>query len=257
VAGGVAAVLRLLYHERTVFDVLIASGKGKPRRPVAGALASLIAHAAIVTALLLGSRPAIRVASDFEERIAEYLFPTNRAPVLGEHSVVFAASRGGGTGSSATVGSGHKDPVKPDPSRLESEQPAPAGGTSGTPPEIAKEQKMAESLGAFALLDVDSAAVRDPHSAAPAYPKDMEAKGINGLVRVRFVVDSTGLVDVSTVTVLGATNESFARAVRTALPAMRFRPAMMGAKAVRQLSEEDFAFKVQPRPDSTVAKRPT
>jgi TonB family protein len=84
----------------------------------------------------------------------------------------------------------------------------------------------------------------------------MEAKGINGLVRVRFVVDSTGRIDVSTVTVLGATNESFARAVRTALPDMRFRPAMMGAKAVRQLSEEDFAFKVQPHPDSSVSKRP-
>ncbi len=56
--------------------------------------------------------------------------------------------------------------------------------------------------------------------------------------------------------VLGATNESFARAVRIALPDMRFRPAMMGSKAVRQLSEEDFAFKVQPRADSTAAKKP-
>jgi hypothetical protein len=38
---------------------------------------------------------------------------------------------------------------------------------------------------------------------------------------------------------------------------MKFRPAMMGTKAVRQLSEEDFAFKVQPlRADSAVAKKP-
>ena len=238
-----------------MFDVLIASGKGKAARPVGGAVASLIAHGAIVVGILFASRPALRAATEVEERIAEYLFPTNRAPVVGEHPLVYMASKGGGVGSSSAVGPGHEAPVKHDPLKLETA--APTGGTSGTPPAIAQEQKMAESLGAFALLDVDSAAVRDPHSVAPSYPKDMEAKGIDGLVRVRFVVDSTGFVDPATVTVLRATNESFARAVRTALPDMRFRPAMMGTKAVRQLSEEDFAFKVQPRADSTVTKKPT
>ena len=237
-----------------MFNVLIASGKVKATRPVAGAVASIVAHGAILTAVLLGSRPAIRAATDFEQRIAEYLFPKDRAPAIGEHPLVFFGARGGGTGSSPVEGPGHGAPVKHDALKLETDPPA--GGTSGTPPAIEQEQKMAESLGAFALLDVDSAAVRDPHSVAPAYPKDMEANGINGLVRVRFVVDTTGRIDVTTITVLGATNESFARAVRSALPDMRFRPAMMGPKAVRQLSEEDFAFKVQPRADSMAAKKP-
>ncbi|HXD22803.1 MAG TPA: TonB family protein [Gemmatimonadaceae bacterium] len=237
-----------------MFNVLIASGKTKQARPVAGAVASVVAHGAVVTALLLWSRPAIRVATDFEERIAEYLFPKNRAPVIGEHPLVFVGNQGGGTGTSSATGPAHNVPVKHDPFKLAVEQPD--GGTSGTPPAIAQEQKMAESLGAFALLDVDSAAVRDPHSVAPVYPKDMEANGINGVVRARFVVDSTGRIDVTTVTILSATNESFARAVRTALPEMKFRPAMMGSKAVRQLSEEDFAFKVQPRADSAAVKRP-
>ncbi len=252
--AGVAPVFGLLYHTRTMFNVLIASGKVKATRPVAGAVVSVVAHGAIVTAVLLGSRPAIRVATDFEERIAEYLFPKSRAPVIGEHPLVFMGTPGGGTGSSSDAGPARGVPVKHDPFKLDNSPPD--GGTSGTPPAIAQEQKMAESLGAFALLDVDSAAVRDPHSAAPVYPKDMEANGINGLVRVRFVVDTTGRVDPTTVTILGATNESFARAVRTALPDMKFRPAMMGTKAVRQLSEEDFAFKVQPRPDSTGVKKP-
>lgn len=237
-----------------MFNVLIASGKAKAPRPVAGAVASMVAHTAIVTALLLGSRPAIRVASDFEERLAEYLFPKERAPKIGERTVVFSGVRGGGSGSSPAVGQGKDAATKHDPNKLAAEPPA--GGTSGTPTLIAQEQKMAESLGAFALLDVDSAAVRDPRSVAPAYPKDMEAKGIDGLVRVRFVVDSTGRADLSTITILDATNESFARAVRVAIPEMRFRPAMIGAKAVRQLSEEDFAFKVQTRRDSTAVKKP-
>jgi len=111
-------------------------------------------------------------------------------------------------------------------------------------------------MGAFALLDVDSAAVRDPRSAAPTYPKDMEERGVEGIVRARFVIDSTGLIDPSTIKVLETTNESFARSVRAAMPEMRFRPAMMGTKAVRQLAEQEFAFHVQLKRDTTPAKKP-
>ncbi len=84
--------------------------------------------------------------------------------------------------------------------------PKPAAGSAGVPDLIAEQQKMAEAVGAFALLDVDSAAVRDPRSAAPAYPADMEARGVEGLVKVRFVVDSTGMIDVNTIKVLETTN---------------------------------------------------
>jgi TonB family protein len=243
-----------------VFNVLIASGKVKAPRPLAGAVASMVAHGVIVTALLLGSRPAIRAATEFEERIAEYLFPKDRAPKLGDEALAYLRVPGGGTGSAASVGgagssSGREQARKPhDPSRLQMEKPE--GGTAGTPDLIAQQQKMAESMGAFALLDVDSAAVRDPRSAAPTYPKDMEARGIEGDVKARFVIDSTGLIDPSTIKVLESTNESFARAVRAAMPGMRFRPAMVGTKAVRQLAEQEFAFHVQIKRDSTATKKP-
>jgi len=227
-------------------------------RPVGGALASMVAHGAVVTALLLGGRPAIRAATEFEERIAEYLFPKDHAPKLGDESLAYLRVPGGGTGSAAELGGKGKDSGRetitkpPDPLQLQVQKPA--GGTAATPDLVAEQQKMAESLGAFAILDVDSAAVRDPRSAAPAYPPDMEARGINGSVTVRFVVDSTGLVDVSTVKVLATTNESFARAVRAAMPLMRFRPAMIGPRAVRQMSEQDFAFKVVVKPDTPTKK---
>jgi TonB family protein len=242
-----------------VFNHLIASGKSKGSRPVGGAVVSMMAHGAVVTAVLLGSRPAIRVASDFEQRIAEYLFPTDRAPKIGDDALAYFRVAGGGTASPASVGgsgaaTGHEETAKPpDPLRLQVKKPE--GGTAGTPDLIAEQQKMAQSMGAFALLDVDSGAVRDPRSAAPVYPKDMESRGIEGVVRVRFVVDSTGLVDMSTFKVLETTNESFARAVRSSIPDMHFRPAMMGAVAVRQLAEQDFAFRVQ-RHDSTAIKKP-
>jgi TonB family protein len=243
-----------------MFNTLIASGKMKAPRPVGGVVVSMLVHGSLVTALLFGSRPAIRAATEFEERIAEYLFPQDRAPKIGDEGLTYLRVPGGGTGSSASVGgsgsaTGRSATKPPDPFKLQMEKPE--GGTAGTPELIAEQQKMAESMGAFALLDVDSAAVRDPRSAAPAYPEDMMAKEIEGLVRVRFVVDSTGLVDLSTFKVLETTNESFARAVRAALPGMRFRPAMMGTKAVRQLSEQPFAFRLQGKHDTTAGKKPS
>jgi TonB family protein len=242
-----------------VFNTLIASGKTKAPRPVGGAVASMLAHGAVVTALVLGGKPAIRAATEFEERIAEYLFPKDRAPKIGQESVSYVPAPGGGNGSTASIGSTGKGedrdvPIKHDPLRLEIEKPE--AGTAGTPELIQQQQKMAESLGAFALLDVDSGAVRDPHSAAPSYPPDMEARGVEGLVKVRFVVDSTGLVDISTVKILQTTNESFARSVRAAMPDMRFRPAMINSHAVRQMSEQDFAFKVVAKHDSIATKKP-
>ena len=242
-----------------MFNTLIASGKQKAPRPVGGVVVSMLVHGVLITAVLFGSRPAIRSATEFEERIAEYLFPKDRAPKIGDEPLMNLRFPGGGTGAPVSVGgsgsaSGPAATKPPEPFKLRVEKPE--GGAAGTPETAAEQQKMAESMGAFALLDVDSAAVRDPRSAAPAYPEDMMAKGIEGLVRVRFVVDSTGLVDLSTFKVLETTNESFARAVRAVMPDMRFRPALMGTKAVRQLSEQPFAFRLQGKRDTTAGKKP-
>jgi TonB family protein len=241
-----------------MFNVLIASGRIKAPRPFGGVVASVVAHGALLAALLLGSRPAIHVASEFEQRIAEYLFPKDRAPEIGDRTFDQLRIPGGLTESPSSVG-GAGPPAGRDGQRktndpLKQHVDQPVAGSTGTPDLIAQQQKIAESLGAFALLDVDSGAVRDPHSAAPAYPKDMEERGIEGAVRVRFVVDSTGRIDLSTIKVLESTNESFAREVRAALPDMRFRPAMIGAHPVRQLSEQGFAFKVLLKHDSATGK---
>lgn len=242
-----------------MFNVLIASGRMKAPRPVGGVVASVLAHGTLVAAILLGSRPALHVASDFEERIAEFLFPKDRAPEIGDRTFDQLRFPGGGTASPVAAGGAGPEARRDEQANKKSDQlnlqqERPAAGSTGTPDLIAQQQKMAESMGAFALLDVDSGAVRDPSSAAPVYPKDMEERGIEGAVRVRFVVDSTGRIDLSTIKILDATNESFAREVRSALPDMRFRPAMIGTHAVRQLSEQGFAFKVLVKHDSAKAK---
>jgi protein TonB len=60
----------------------------------------------------------------------------------------------------------------------------------------------------------------------------------------RFVVDTTGYVTRKSVTIERATNDTFADAVRTALPDMRFTPAELDGRKVRQLVEQPFVFAI-------------
>ena len=99
---------------------------------------------------------------------------------------------------------------------------------------------------ALTVLEVDSAVVRDPQSAAPEYPAHLLERGIEGFASVRYVVDSTGLVDTLTFRVVRATVPDFAVEVRRVLPAMRFRPALQGGNRVRQLVEQTFRFRIAP-----------
>jgi TonB family protein len=100
---------------------------------------------------------------------------------------------------------------------------------------------------ALTELEVDSAVVRDPSSAAPEYPPPLLHKGVEGSAAVLYVVDTIGVVDTVTYRVLAATHSEFAVAVRRALPAMRFRPAVQAGHRVRQLVQQTFRFRITPR----------
>ena len=99
---------------------------------------------------------------------------------------------------------------------------------------------------AFSVLDVDSAVTRHPWSAAPAYPPEMLKKKQEGSVFVRYVVDTSGFADASSFEVLRSSHADFTAAVRSVLPDMRFNPARIGRRRVRQLVEQEFSFKITP-----------
>jgi hypothetical protein len=103
----------------------------------------------------------------------------------------------------------------------------------------------------FTVLEVDSGVARFPDSAAPSYPPDLLQMGVEGVVRTRYVVDSTGVADTTSLTILFSTHPGFTAAVRAALPQMRFRPASLAGRHVRQLVEQEFSFKItRPTPAS-------
>jgi Gram-negative bacterial TonB protein C-terminal len=101
---------------------------------------------------------------------------------------------------------------------------------------------------AFSVLDVDQTVERYDSSAAPTYPRELLAIGVEGLVQAIYVVDSTGMVDTTTVQVVQSDDPRFTESVRTALGQMRFHPARRGGRTVRQLVEQKFRFQIAPVP---------
>lgn len=75
------------------------------------------------------------------------------------------------------------------------------------------------------------------------YPPALEAAGVNGAVRIRFVVDSTGLVRDGSVEVLSATHPGFEDAARRAVAQGRFRPGRHRGRAVAVLVEQLVSFR--------------
>lgn len=83
-----------------------------------------------------------------------------------------------------------------------------------------------------------------PGSPTPRYPDILKSAGVEGEVVVSFVVDTTGRADMSQFHILKTTHELFSAAVRTALPTMRFLPAEVGGKKVKQLVQQPFVFNI-------------
>lgn len=92
-----------------------------------------------------------------------------------------------------------------------------------------------------ASLDVPVRALVDR---APAYPETLRSAGISGSVRVRFVVDTSGRAELSSVRVVESTHELFTRAVLASLRQARFTPGEVSGHRVRTLVERSFRFNI-------------
>jgi len=79
-------------------------------------------------------------------------------------------------------------------------------------------------------------------SASPSYPEVLRMAGIEGQVVAQFVVDDAGRVEDRTIKFLRSDNPLFNEAVRSGLARMRFTPAEIAGKRVRQLVEMPFVF---------------
>ena len=81
-----------------------------------------------------------------------------------------------------------------------------------------------------------------PGNSAPRYPDMLRSANVEGEVLAQFVVDTSGRADMNTFKILKSTHDLFTNAVKSALPNMKFYPAEVGGKHVKQLVQMPFQF---------------
>ncbi len=91
-------------------------------------------------------------------------------------------------------------------------------------------------------FQVEKPVVMAPGAAGPTYPDMLRSAGIEGTVLAQFVVDTTGRAEMNTFKVLKTDNDLFSNAVKNALQRMRFLPAEVGGRKVKQLVQQPFQF---------------
>ncbi|MBX3173197.1 MAG: TonB family protein [Gemmatimonadaceae bacterium] len=231
-----------------MFDYLTKAKTAGRLSMAPGTLTSLLVHAALVVGFVYDRAQRDNLAAETWEETPQgllYIAPPDVNSAASQVQITFE-SGGGAEGTAdptdATDGLG---------ARVRGSGPgesAVASASSDDAPEQIAVPTDDPYENAFSSVEVESAAERDPSSAAPAYPRELMQAGIEGYAAMRFVVDSMGRVDLSSVRVLQTTHPEFAAAVKAAMPGMRFTPARLGDRPVRQLAEQLFAFQIQPTP---------
>jgi len=81
-----------------------------------------------------------------------------------------------------------------------------------------------------------------PGSPPPRFPEMLKSANVEGEVLAQFVVDTTGRYEAGSFKVLKSSHDLFTQAVKNALPNMRFYPAEVGGRKVKQLVQQPFTF---------------
>jgi TonB family protein len=105
--------------------------------------------------------------------------------------------------------------------------------------------KQVEDRLLFTADQVDVAARADSSSVVrPAYPDSLFRERVTGQVFVEFVVDTSGLVVLESVSPISTSHSLFTDAVRRALRDARFHPAVLAGRRVRQLVQLPVKFEM-------------
>jgi len=84
----------------------------------------------------------------------------------------------------------------------------------------------------------------------PVYPDSLYAAGVDGVVLVEFVVDTTGQVERGTFGGVTSTHPLFTESVRQAVAAAAFTPAVLRGRRVRQVVQLPVQFVLPPPPSA-------
>jgi len=217
-----------------MFATLLES-RPHAERITGGAIASVTAHSAIIAAAIFATAQAHPPVREEPDTIHTVYFPPRPIPA----PVTTPATRKNVTSPVPT-------PI--DPLHLNVNLPPvnvlnppsapidfvakPIGNALPTQP---GSSSGSESTAPFQADQVEKQVSFVAGSAAPRYPDALRSSGVEGKVVAQFVVDERGRAEADSVRFLSSDNQLFEAAVRAALPRMRFTPAEIGGRKVRQL----------------------
>ena len=93
-------------------------------------------------------------------------------------------------------------------------------------------------------FQVEKPVVPAPGSTSPRYPDMLRQAGVEGEVLAQFVVDTTGRAESGSLKILKSSHDLFIQSVKNALPQMKFIPAEVGGRKVKQLVQQPFTFSI-------------
>jgi len=91
-------------------------------------------------------------------------------------------------------------------------------------------------------FQVEKQVAQIPGSGSPRYPDMLRSANVEGEVLAQFVVDTTGRAEMSTFKTLKSSHDLFTNSVKSALANMKFYPAEVGGRKVKQLVQMPFVF---------------
>src|SRR5690348_8104714 len=91
-------------------------------------------------------------------------------------------------------------------------------------------------------FQVEKQVAATPGNSAPRYPDMLRSANVEGEVLAQFVVDTTGRAEMNTFKVLKSSHDLFTNSVKSALANMKFYPAEVGGRKVKQLVQMPFVF---------------
>jgi len=225
-----------------MLETLLES-KPKGSRATAGAIASVTTHTALIAAAVFATAQARVQPRAPAEIMRPVYFPPSTPQVHTPRSTPAAPTRPVDGQRMIFVGTHIDIAIPPIDIATVVSKPEDFGSAStGALRPDGVETQTRDYGSPFRADQVDRQVGLIPGARPPAYPEALRSGGIEGKVMVEFIVDELGRPVQGSIRVVQSDNDLFADAVRVALGRLRFTPAEVGGKRVRQLVQMPFVF---------------
>jgi periplasmic protein TonB len=229
-----------------MLETLLES-KSKRQRSTTGAIASVMTHTVLIAGALYATAQARVQLPESRETVRAIYFP----PRQNLPSLVRATTSQPQNATVVTQPRLAFVPPKIDINapRIDMDNLASRPGDFSPGPIAAVPSSSAGEIGTaagipFSADQVEKQVVVVAGSAPPRYPDVLRNAGVEGQVIAEFVVDEQGRAEERSIRFVRGGNPLFEDAVRVALRRMRFIPAEIGGRKVKQLVQMPFVFTI-------------